>query len=150
MPAALLLAAAPAVARAQGWHETQLWAVGLDSRPAVFAAGLGVAWRDAGRTRIGGALAGGTTDDGHAALRAEAAWHFLLDPGRGRGLALYGGGGIALTAVDGGSARAFVQAVVGVETGPGARAGWFLEAGFGGGARVATGIRWRKHNAPGG
>ena len=150
MPAVMLMAAAPATARAQGWHETQLWGVALASRPAVFAAGLGMSWRDAGRTRIAGAVAAGASDDGRAALRAEATWHFLLDPARVRGLGLYGGGGVALTAIQGATARAFVQAAVGVETGPGAHVGWFLEAGFGGGARIATGIRWRKHNAPGG
>jgi hypothetical protein len=148
MPAVFLLAAARPVA-AQGWHETQVWGVALASRPAVYALGLGAAWRDAGRTRIGIALAGGATEHGTAAARAEATWHFLLDPGRARGLAVYGGGGLALTAVQDSTVRPFVEAVLGVETGPASRAGFFLEAGFGGGARLAMGFRWRKQNAPG-
>ncbi len=147
MPAVLLIAAAPPAA-AQGWHETQLWGVALASRPAVYALGLGRAWRDAARTRVGVALAAGATEQGAAALRAEATWHFLLDPGRARGLSVYGGGGLALTAVQDGAVRPFIEAVLGMETGPASRAGFFLEAGFGGGARFAVGIRWRKQNAP--
>ena len=148
MPAALLIAAVRPAA-AQGWHETQLWGVALASRPAVYGGGLGLAWRDAGRSRIGVAVAGGTTARGTAALRAEATWHFLLDPGRTRGLAVYGGGGLALTAVQDSTVRPFLEATLGVETAPAARVSLFLEAGFGGGARGAVGLRWRKQNAPG-
>jgi len=152
VPALVLLAAAPQAASAQGWSETQLWAVGLAARPAVVGAGLGLASRDAGRTRLGAAIAAGATEHGGAALRIEATWHFMLDPGRTRGLGVYGGGGVALTAVQDSTVRPFLQVVLGVETGPAARAGFFLEAGFGGGARVAMGVRFRrpKQNAPGG
>lgn len=148
MPAALVLAAAKPAA-AQGWRETQVMGVALDSRPAVYALGLGTAWRDAGRTRIGVAVAGGATELGTAAARVEATWHFLLDPGRTRGFAVYGGGGLALTAVQDSTVKPFVEAVLGIETGPAARASFFVEAGFGGGARAAVGLRWRKQNAPG-
>ena len=148
MPSVLLLAALPVAARAQGWHEGQVWGVALSSRPAVFGAGLGLSWRDRGRTRIGVALAAGASDDGRAAGRLEAAWHFMLDPLRTHGVAVYGGGGIALTGVVHGPVRPFLQAVIGAETGPGARHGIFVEAGFGGGARLAAGMRWRKQNAP--
>ena len=148
MPAVLLLAGARSAA-AQGWHETQLWGVALASRPAVYALGLGTFWRDAGRTRIGVAVAGGSTEHGTAAGRLEATWHFLLDPGRVRGFAVYGGGGLALTAIQDSTVRPFVEAVLGVETSPAARASFFLEVGFGGGARAAMGLRWRKQNAPG-
>ena len=148
VPAVLLLAAAPP-AVAQGWHETQLVGIALAARPAVYAGGLGLSWRDDGRTRIGLVLAGGATAAGTPALRAEATWHFLLDPGRGRGLAIYGGGGLALTAVRDSTVRPFLEAVLGIETAPAARASVFLEGGFGGGARLAAGLRWRKRNAPG-
>ena len=148
MPAVLLLAGAKP-ATAQGWRETQLWGVALASRPAVYALGLGTAWRDAGRTRIGIALAAGATEHGAAAARVEAIWHFLLDPGRTHGLGIYGGGGLALTAVQDSTVRPFVEALLGVETGPASRASFFIEAGFGGGARAAMGVRWRKQNAPG-
>jgi hypothetical protein len=146
---AALIAAAltrPGVAQtpARGWHETQLWAVAVTSRPAVASAGLGLAWRDAGRTRIGAALAAGVADGGDPAGRLELSWHFLLDPARRAGLAVYGGGGMALTAVRGDHVRPWLQLVLGAETSPAASHGWFFEAGFGGGVRVATGVRWRK------
>jgi hypothetical protein len=123
--------------------------VGLASRPAVYGAGLGLEWRDKGRTRLGAAFAAGASGDGRAAVRLEGAWHFLLDPWRGHGLGLYGGGGIAITAVDGSRVSPWVLALIGVETGPAARRGFFVEAGFGGGARLAAGVRWRTQNAPG-
>lgn len=139
-----------APASAQGWHETQLWAVALTSRPPVYAAGLGLAWRDAGRTRIGVAVAGGVAEGSRAAGRAELAWHFLLDPGKRAGMSVYGGGGVALTLVQAARMRPFLQVLLGVESAPAGRHGWFLEGGFGGGARVATGLRFRtRHtNAP--
>jgi len=141
--AAALLMAGPRTARAQGWRETQLWAVGLTSRPAVVAAGLGFAARDAGRTRLGFALAAGTAEGGRAAGRAEVAWHFLLDPGRRHGLSVYGGGGAALTVVEHARVRPFVLVVLGIETAPTARTGLFVESGLGGGVRIAAGLRWR-------
>ncbi|HEY2805153.1 MAG TPA: hypothetical protein VGI92_04765 [Gemmatimonadales bacterium] len=137
-------------AAAQGWHETQLWAVGLTSKPAVLAGGLGLGWRDAGRTRISVALAGGAADGGRPAGRAELAWHFLLDPGKRKGMSVYGGGGVAVTAIQYAKVRPWLQVLAGIESSPGARSGWFLEGGFGGGLRVATGLRFRtRHtNAP--
>jgi hypothetical protein len=140
-----LFAAGPRTARAQGWRETQVWAVGLAARPAVAAAGLGLAVRDVGRTRLGFALAAGTAEGGRAAGRAEFAWHFLLDPGRRRGLGLYGGAGAALTVVEGNRVRPFVLGVLGIETAPAAPTGVFVESGFGGGVRRAAGLRWRRH-----
>ena len=149
-PAALLLACTPGRAFAQlGWHETQLWGVAVDSRPAVAAGGLGFFWRDAGRTRIGGVAAFGSDENSNAAVRAEATWHFLLDPGRRSGFGLYGGGGLAVSVVRGDRVRPWVEAMLGAEAGPAAPAGMFVEAGFGGGARLAVGIRLRKQNAPG-
>jgi hypothetical protein len=143
MLALSLAALAPRCALAQGWRETQLWSVATMSRPAVMAAGFGLAWRDAGRTRIGVALAAGAADGGRAAGRGEIAWHFLLDPARRSGLSVYSGGGLAVTAVRAATVRPFIQAVIGVETSPAAAHGFFIEAGFGGAARVAAGWRWR-------
>lgn len=146
---ALLLALVlpPARATAQGWRETQVWGVALASDPAVFAGGLGYAVRDRGRTRIGAALAGGATDDGRAAGRLEVAWHFLLDPARRSGLAIYGGAGVAVSAVEQGRVRPWVLLVLGAETSPAARRGVFVEAGLGGGARMAAGLRFRSAKA---
>jgi len=139
----LVLALWPGRAAAQGWRETQVWAVAVASQPAVFAGGLGYAVRDRGRSRIGGAIAAGATDNGLTAGRAEVMWHFLLDPGRGKGLSVYGGGGLAASLIEQGHVRPWVQLALGIETGPAAKTGLFIEAGFGGGARAAAGLRFR-------
>jgi hypothetical protein len=144
---AALLSGGPASAQTRtppGWHETQLWVAGVASKPAVLVGGLGLAWRDAGRTRLSFALGGGVTEDHRAAGRAEITWHFLLDPAQRRKLSVYGGGGLALSIMEGDRVRPWIQLALGAETAPAGRAGWFIEAGFGGGARVATGIRWRR------
>ena len=143
-----LLALAPALLAAQqrsaGWHETALGAVALASRPAVFALSGGASWRDRGGTRIGFAVAAGGTGDGRFAERGELAYHFLLDAARSSGWGVYGGGGLALGIVEDDRARPWVLAVIGAESRPGGRSGWYLEAGFGGGIRAAAGYRWRK------
>ena len=130
-------------AAAQGWHETQVWAVALASKPAVFGGGLGFAWRDAGRTRIGVALAGGIAEGSRAAGRAELAWHFLLDPAKRKGLSVYGGGGAAITVIQDSRVKPYLLLTLGVESSPAVRTSWFLEGGFGGGGRIATGLRFR-------
>lgn len=146
---ALVLAAAlPCHAAAQGWTEVQVFGVGLDARPRIAAGGLGAAWRDRGRTRIGATLAAGATGDGRYAARAEFAWHFLLDPTRRSGLGVYGGGGVAVSVLERSNARPWALLVVGLETSPGARRGFFVEGGVGGGARVAMGLRFRSPRAP--
>lgn len=139
--------AAPAQAP-PGWREAQLWGVAAFSRPAIYAGGFGLAWRDGLRTRVGIALAGGADQSGAAAGRGELVYHFLLDPTRAVGNGVYLGGGLAVDATRGSHPRPFVEFVVGAENQPAGRRGTFVEAGFGGGARVALGIRWRKRNAP--
>lgn len=123
-------------------------AAALASEPAAAVAGLGLNWRDRGRTRIGIAALAGATEDGLAAGRAEFIWHFQLDPARRAGWAVYGGGGLAVSVVEQDHVRPWVQGVIGAETRPGAGGGFFVEAGFGGGFRLAAGWRWRKRNAP--
>jgi hypothetical protein len=133
---------------AQGWTESQLWVVAVASDPAAFGGGIGIALRDARRTRLSAALATGATDSGLAAGRLEIAWHFLLDPSRRRGVSVYGGGGLALSALEGDRLRPWLQLQVGAEWHPAGARGLFIEAGAGGGARLAAGLRWRKRNAP--
>jgi opacity protein-like surface antigen len=147
---ALLLAAliTPRSAAAQGWREFQLWGVALASDPAVYGGGLGIGWRDAQRTRITLAVAGGTTDDSRAAGRAELTWNFLLDPAKRSGFSVYGGGGLALGLVENESITPWVQATIGLETSPAAKSSFFVEAGFGGGVRGAIGLRFRSRRTP--
>jgi hypothetical protein len=115
----------------------------LGSKPAFLGAGAGVSWRDAGRTRLGAAALAGLLDNGEAAGRLEFAWHFMLDPGRRSGSAVYGGGGLALASGPGGRVAARLQLTLGAEQAPAARSGWFFELGLGGGVRAAAGVRWR-------
>ncbi len=153
---AAALAAAPllpgaggtALAQAGGWRETQLLAAGVASRPAFGGAGLGLARRDAGRTRLGAAALVGALEGGEVAGRVELAWHFLLDPARRRGLGVYGGGGLAVATQPGGRLVARLQLALGAESSPALRRGWFVEAGVGGGARLAAGLRWRSRRGP--
>lgn len=140
--------AAPTAAAAQGWREAQLVAAGVLSRPGVGVAGVGLAWRDGGRTRVGWAALLGSDENGAMVGRAELAYHFLLDPAKRLGSGVYAGGGVAV-AVSQGRARPFVMLVVGAENSPAGRRGTFIEVGVGGGLRAAIGMRWRKHNAPG-
>lgn len=144
----LLLALLRAVpVAAQGWTETQVMGVAVASEPVFAGGGAGVAWRDAGRTRLGAALAAGVLDNGEAAGRVELVWHFLLDPARARGGAVYGGGGLAVATGPAGDPAARIQLVLGVEAAPGSRHGAFVEAGVGGGVRLAAGLRWRARGA---
>jgi hypothetical protein len=43
-----------------------------------------------------------------------------------------------------GDTQGYMVLGLGVESSPGARSGWALEAGIGGGFRIALGYRWRR------
>jgi hypothetical protein len=108
------------------------------SDPVFAGGGLYAAVRPSPRVRVAlTATAGGIGGD--VAFRGELLGHFLLTP-LARGAAVYLGGGAALLAA--GDTRGYVVALVGIESRPAARSGWFVEGGAGGGARVAAG--WRR------
>ena len=135
---AALAAAAPA--GAQQVSELGVPAMGTLSDPALAVAGAYAAWRPAARARLSGALGiGGSA--GETAWRGELLVHFLLAPARRSGVGAYLAGGVA--AVGGPADRGYLVLAAGIEDRPGARSGWFLEAGVGGGARLAAGYRWR-------
>jgi len=147
---ALLLPALAFVApaRAQSLSELQLWGTAVASKPAFYGAGLGLGWRDEQRDRFAPAVAVGGFGDGRVGVRADLSYQFLLDPAKRVGSAVYGGGGLTAV-VRRGRVVPYVLLVLGIENAPGGSGGSFLEIGVGGGARVAIGYRWRKHNAPG-
>jgi hypothetical protein len=145
---ALLAAFAPRPGSAQGSRELQVQALAIASRPFFAGAGLGVAWRDGRRARWQTAATLGDLDGRGLGARADLAWHFLLDPGKVRGVAVYGGAGMSLLA-GGGRVTPFAMLVLGAEGSPGGGGGGFVELGVGGGVRVSAGYRWRKRNAPG-
>lgn len=140
--ATLLLA--PATVCAQAVPEFGVVAAATASDPALAAAGAYGALRTSLRTRasIAGMLG---VSGGEAVGRAELLMHFLLSPTRVRGVGAYGAGGLGL--VGGPVDRGYVVLTLGVESRPGAPSGWFLEAGVGGGARIAAGYRWRRFPA---
>jgi hypothetical protein len=139
LPAALLTAARPAAA--QRMTELGVVAIGTAADPALVVGGITGALRTSLRTRISAALGVGGSG-GDAAWRGELVAHFLLAPTRRDGAGVYGGGGIAV--VGGPVDQGYLVLAIGLEGRPGARRGWFVEAGVGGGARLALGYRWRQ------
>ena len=136
---AALVAATPAAA--QQVPEAGMVAIATASDPALFVGGVYGGLRTSLRTRISASAAAGVSS-GEAAWRGELLAHFLLSPTRRRGVGVYGAGGVAV--VGGPVDEGYVVLTLGIEARPGARSGWFLEAGIGGGARVAAGLRWRR------
>ena len=145
---ALVAAAAPAAGRAQDVREVQVQLLGIASRPLFGGVGAAIAWRDESRTRWQAAATLGALDGHGFAGRMDVAYHFLLDPAKRRGSAVYGGGGVSLLAGNG-RLTPYVLLVLGAENAPGGNGGSFIEVGVGGGVRATVGYRWRKRNAPG-
>lgn len=140
--AASLLALTAGPVAGQRAVEWQVHGLGVVTGAEFVGGGMGVAWRTAGRLRLGAALAGGTAE-GAAALRGEAALSYHVNPVKRRGVAPYVAGGVAITATDATSLE-YVLLVIGLEARPGRGAGWFVEAGAAGGLRVAGGVRLRR------
>jgi hypothetical protein len=129
----------------QGFEAGVQGVAALASR-SFLGAGLTGAVRPGGRLRlIISALPG--TRDGSFAFRGEAGGHFMLNPERRRGLGIYGVGGIV--ALLGRRDAGYVLLGLGVESSPAGRSGWIMEAGVGGGVRIAIGWRRRWLRAPG-
>ncbi len=139
---ALLLSGAMAgVVTAQAPRGLELSGMGVVtlSDPVFAGGGLQGALRPGGRARLALAMLPGTIA-GRFAFRGELTAQFLLNPDRPRGIGVYAGGGVA--GLTGARERAFVILGLGLETNPGGRSGWMVEAGVGGGARLAVG--WRR------
>ena len=138
--AALALACGVQAAVAQRGREVGAGIVATASDPALGVATVSGALRTSRRMRVSATVGAGVSD-GRAAWRGELLAHFLLSPGRLRGAGLYGAGGVAV--VGGPVEQGYLVVTLGLEDRPAARAGWFVEAGVGGGARLAAGYRWR-------
>jgi hypothetical protein len=137
----LALSARARPASAQRILELGVQGIATAADPAVGVAGVYGAIRTSFRTRVSASVGAGVSD-GAAAWRGELLAHFLLNPTRLRGAGVYGAGGVAVAGgpVD----QGYVVLTLGIEGRPGARSGWFAEAGVGGGARLALGYRWRR------
>lgn len=134
--------AAPARAGAQQIVEYGPQVTATAADPASAVGGGYVALRSLGRTRFALAAGAGIAEAGEAAWRAELVAHFLLNPRAPSGVAAYVGGGVA-AADAGDGTNGYLVLLAGLESSPGSRSGWALEAGFGGGLRISAGWRWR-------
>ena len=133
----------PSVAGAQAAREVQVHGAGVFASQDFIGGGLGAALRSRGRARADLAVSVGAVD-GAVAGRGELVLSYHLSPYRRRGLAPYAGGGIAVQVHDGDTAE-YIVLLLGVESAPMRRTGWFAEVGFAGGVRVVGGfrVRWR-------
>jgi hypothetical protein len=138
-----LASARPEAARAQQEREWRLQALGTAARaPESFlGGGLGLILRNRTRTGAGVSAVVGLRD-GNLAGRGEALLSFSLDPLRERGVAPYLAGGVAVVG-DRVGTEEYLVAVLGLALNPGRGTGWFVEAGVGGGVRVAAGFAVR-------
>ena len=146
MVAATGLAVGVAVsARAQAVRATEIGAgatVVLAHR-AFWGPELGVARRSGAQGRFAFTAACGDYERA-LGVRLEATAQFLLRPAERRGVGPYGGLGLAFVGSDGARGASYLTALLGVDAGPGARAGWYAELGLGGGVRLALGRRFRR------
>ncbi len=136
-----LLGARPGVVCGQQEREWRLQALGAWAPSSFVGAGAGLVFRNRTRTGLGlNALLG--VRDGNLAGRGEALLSFSLDPFRERGAAPYLAGGVAVTGDRVGTEQ-YLVAVLGLSFNPGRATGWFVEAGVGGGLRLAAGFALR-------
>jgi hypothetical protein len=130
---------------AQQIREIGLQATATASHPALAVAGGYGGLRTSGRARLSASLGAGLSD-GDMVWRGELLGHFLLSPEQRRKAGFYFAGGVAV--VEGPLNRGYLVLTVGLEERPRAGSGWAVEAGVGGGFRVAVGYRWRRFRAP--
>ena len=133
--------ALPGPALAQSTRDWQVHSLAAFSADRFLGAGLGLGMRPPGRLRIALNTTAGALE-GRFAARAEGLLSFHLNAGRESGASPYAGAGVAARATRV-STRGYVLVLIGLEQRPGRRAGWFLEAGVGGGLRVSAGYRFR-------
>ena len=138
----LLLLLSPQSAQAQRIREFQFQGVATFAAARFVGGGIGLGIRPPGRLGFLLSASGGDLE-GVVAGRAEALTVFRLSPYATKGVIPYSAAGLAVLAR---KARGdgYLTMVLGLESRPGAKSGWFLEAGFGGGVRVSAGVRIRR------
>ncbi len=137
---AVVALVAPPPLAAQRIAELGLQATALAADPGSIFGGVYGALRTSFRMRVSLAAGIGAARD-VTTPRAEALVHFLLSPSRRTGVGPYVAGGVAV--VGGPLDAGYLVLTLGAETRPGTSSGWFVEAGLGGGARLAAGFRHR-------
>jgi len=116
--------------------------VGTTAADAFVGAGVGWGLRGPGRLGLNLTASSGVAGKAFAG-RFEGVATFHLEPGRRRGVGVYGAAGVAAVAT-GESTAEWLVVAVGIDARPRAENGWFLELGVGGGVRAATGFRIRR------
>lgn len=138
-----LLGGLPGLCTGQPARELQVQAIGTFADRDFLGAGLGGALRSAGRARVGLTLHAGDLA-GAFAGRGELVASYHLNPYQRRGVSPYAGGGVTVGVAED-DVFEYVVLLIGIESTPGRRTGWYAELGLAGGLRVAAGfrIRWR-------
>lgn len=132
-----LLASTPVLAQGR---ELGVAAIGTLSDPALAVGAAYGALRTSGRTRVSGSFGAGVSSS-ELAWRGELLGHFLLSPEARTKPGFYFAGGVAV--VGGAVQQGYLVLTLGLEGRPRASSGWAVEAGVGGGVRLAAGYRWR-------
>lgn len=129
----------PQLAYAQRAADFGVQVIATDANPWAVVGGPGAGLWLGQRVRLAGTAGLGVQGEA-LAWRLEGLVHFHLNPDS-PGLGVYGGAGLA--AAGSGDIDGYMVILAGVETSAAAAGGWFAEVGFGGGARLAAGYRWR-------
>ena len=122
--------------------ELSLGADAVMAHRTFVGAELGFAHRPSGESRIALALAGGTNAE-RPAVHAQITLQLLLNPAARAGPGFYAGVGGAFSARHGSHGQGLLAVLLGCESAPGRRQGWYAELGFAGGVRAAAGWRAR-------
>jgi len=140
-----LAVGAPPPAGGQALRATELGAgaTAVLAHRAFWGPELGAARRSGGQGRFAFTAACGGYDRA-LGVRLEATAQFLLRPVERSGAGPYGGLGLSFVGSQDTRGASYLAALVGVESAPGARAGWYAELGLGGGVRLAVGRRVRR------
>ena len=126
--ALLCVAAAPAPARAQQLTATEISAgvVGAVSSNDFWGGSAGLGRRIDKQTLVAAVAALGAL--GYStAVRLEVAAQIIVNPSGRGGAGLYAGAGLAWHGATGVHGAGYITALVGLESAPGARRGWFAE-----------------------
>lgn len=137
------LAAAPAAGQQLTATEASAGALATLSARPFWGAAAALGRRLDNQTRVVGAGAAGMLG-GNGAVRLEGQVQLIVNPSGRGGAGLYAGAGLAWQGALGVRGGGYVTALLGLESAPGARRGWYAEVGLGGGVRLAVGARWRR------
>lgn len=138
-----MLGPAPAAAQQLTATEISAGVLAAISAQAFGGAAVGLGRRLDNQTRLSGIAAVGMLGMA-AAGRVEGTAQIIVNPSGRGGAGLYAGAGVAWQGAHGARGGAYLTAVLGLESAPGARRGWYGEVGLGGGVRLALGLRWRR------